>query len=193
MSKTVYSGLRGIEVGSARAKDGPERDERGKGGRGRAREKEIDRNRVRDFGTKEADEKADAPQLVSRIMVILKAPERLKCPACPLKVISPRREWLTLLVGITWTHFRTCVCVCKRAYADIVCKYVASIPLENEKWQVLCGWRFHPELVNSFTCVTTFVSTFFLHDLSSTHLFCPYNSPISQNNRVIFYYGNNKL
>lgn len=36
----------------------------------------IDRNRVRDLGAKEADEEADAPQPVSRIMVILKAPER---------------------------------------------------------------------------------------------------------------------
>lgn len=82
VSKTVYSGLRGLEVGDAT------REEKRMVVRGGTR----DRNRVRDLGAKEADEEADAPQLVSRIMVILKAPERRECPACPLKAISPRRE-----------------------------------------------------------------------------------------------------
>lgn len=50
---------------------------------------------MRDLEAKEADEEADAPQPVSRIMVILKAPERQECPARPLKAISPKRERLT--------------------------------------------------------------------------------------------------
>ena len=62
---------------------------------------------MRDLEAKEADEEADAPQPVSRIMVILKAPEKQECPTRPLKAISPRRERFTPLeshVGITWAR-----------------------------------------------------------------------------------------
>jgi len=71
---------------------------------------------VRDLEAKEADEEADAPQPVSRIMVILKAPERREWrPArLPKAISSRRRERLAPLAsgsrGLVLSHRYTCIC-----------------------------------------------------------------------------------
>jgi len=62
-------------------------------------------------------EEADAPQPVSRIMVILKAPERQECPTRPLKAISPEEGMTHSFLSHrgrvgSFCHTDVCVCVC---------------------------------------------------------------------------------